>query len=78
MKGGEVLHHVRRLRTLVDRQSCFGGVPVCYYRARLKRHPRVPSKDEIRFHNFVGTAKAASTAPASRLRSKARLSPSEA
>ena len=57
MKGGDVLHHVRRLRALVDRQPRFGGVPVRHHRARLQRDAGVPAKDEIRFHHLVGTGK---------------------
>ena len=57
MKGGDVLHHVRRLRALVDRQPRLGGVPVGHHRARLQRHAGVPSEDEIRFHDLVGAGK---------------------
>ena len=57
MEGRQVLHHVRRLRALVDRQPRLGGVPVGHDRARLQRHPGVPAKDEIRFHHLVGTCK---------------------
>ncbi|OIQ63242.1 hypothetical protein GALL_552170 [mine drainage metagenome] len=57
MKCRDVLHHVRCLRALVDRQPRFGRVPVRHHRARLQRHARVPSKDKIRFHDFVGTGK---------------------
>ena len=57
MKGCDVLHHMRRLRALVDRQPRFGRVPVRHHRARLQRHAGVASKDEIRFHDFVGAGK---------------------
>ena len=57
MERGDVLHHVRRLRALVDRQPRLGGVPVRQHGARLQRHAGVPSKDEIRFHHLVGVGK---------------------
>ena len=57
MKRRDVLHHVRRLRALVDRQPRLGGVPVGHHRARLQRHAGVPAKDEVRFHHLVGIGK---------------------
>ena len=54
MERGDVLHHVRRLRALVDRQPRLGGVPVGDDRARLQRHAGVPSEDEIGFHHRIG------------------------
>ena len=57
MKRRDVLHHVRRLRALVDRQPRLGGVPVGHHRARLQRHAGVPSEDEIRLHHLVGVGK---------------------
>jgi hypothetical protein len=54
MQRGDILHHVRRLGTLVDRQPRLGGVPVGDDRARLQRHTGVPSEDEISFHHGIG------------------------
>ena len=54
MEGRDVLHHVRRLRALIDRQPLIGGIPVGYHRARLQRHAGMPAKDEIRLHHLVG------------------------
>ena len=54
MERGDVLHHVRRLRALVDRQPRLGGVPVGDHRARLQRHAGVPSEDEFGFHDLIG------------------------
>ncbi len=57
MQCRDVLHHMRRLRALVDRQSCLGGVPVGHDRARLQRHAGVPAKDELRLDHLVGAGK---------------------
>ena len=57
MKGGDVLHHVRRLRALIDREPRFGGVPVRHDRARLQRHAGVTAEDELRFHDLIGIGK---------------------
>ncbi len=57
MKCSEILHHVWRLSALIDGKPRFGDIPVRHDRARLQRHAGVPSKDEIRFHDFVGTGK---------------------
>jgi len=57
MQGRDVLHHMRGLRALVDRQPRFGGVPVRHHRAWLQRHPGVPAEDKLRFGNFLGTGK---------------------
>ena len=57
MQCGDVLHHVRRLGALVDRQSRFGGVPVGHHRARLQRHAGVPPKHEFRLRHLVGKRK---------------------
>ena len=54
MQRGDVLHHVRRLGALVDRQPRLGGVPVGDHRARLQRHAGVAPEDEFRFHHLVG------------------------
>ena len=57
MEGRNVLHHVRRLRALIDRQPRFGDVPVRHHRARLQCHAGMPAKDELRFHHLVGAGK---------------------
>ena len=57
MQRRDVLHHVRRLGALVDRQPRLGGVPVGDHRARLQRHAGVPAEDEIRLHHLVGIGK---------------------
>jgi hypothetical protein len=57
MEGCDVLHHVRRLRTLVDGQPLFGNIPVGHHRTGLQRHAGVPPKDEIRLHHLVGAGK---------------------
>jgi len=45
MERRDVLHHVRRLCALVDRELSLGGVPVGHHGARLQGHAGVPSKD---------------------------------
>ena len=57
MQRRNILHHVRRLRALIDRKPRFGGVPVGNHRTRLQRHTGVPPKDEFRFHHLVGASK---------------------
>ena len=57
MQRRDVLHHVRRLRALIDRQPRFRGVPVGDHRARLQRHAGVPAEDEFRLHHLVGIGK---------------------
>ena len=57
MKRRDVLHHVRRLRALVDRQPRLGDVPVGDHRTRLQRHAGMPPEDEFRFHHLVGIGK---------------------
>ena len=54
MQRGDVLHHVRRLGALIDRQPRLGGVPVGDHRARLQRHAGVAAEDEIRLDHLVG------------------------
>ena len=57
MEGRDVLHHVRRLRALVNGQPLFRNVPVGHYRTGLQRHASVPPKDEIRLHHLIGLGK---------------------
>ena len=54
MKRRDILHHVRRLGALVDRQPRLGDVPVGDHRARLQRHAGVTPEHEVRFHHLVG------------------------
>ena len=57
MEGRDVLHHVRRLRALVDRQPRLGDVPVGDHGARLQRDAGMPAEDKFRFHHRVGIGK---------------------
>ena len=57
MQRRDILHHVRRLGTLIDGQPRFRGVPVSHHRARLQCHAGVPSKDKLRLYNLVGVGK---------------------
>ncbi len=57
MKRRDVLHHVRSLRALVNREPHLCGVPVGYHGARLQGHASMPSKDEIGLHDLVGAGK---------------------
>ena len=75
--GPDVLHHMRRLGALVDRQAGPRRLPVGDHRARLQRHAGMPPKTNSASTTSSESANASSTLPASRLRSKARLSPSE-
>ena len=54
MQRRNILHHVWRLRALIDRKPSFRGVPVGDHRARLQRHAGVPSKNEFHLHHLVG------------------------
>jgi hypothetical protein len=54
MECGDVLHHVRGLGALIDRQPGLGDVPVGHHRARFKRNAGVSSEDEIRLDDLVG------------------------
>ena len=57
MQRRDILHHVRRLSALIDRQPRFRGVPVRHHRARLKRHAGVPPENELRLYHLVGLGK---------------------
>ena len=57
MKGGNILHHMRRLGALVDRQPRLGDIPVGDHRAQLQGHAGVAAKEKIRLHHFVGIGK---------------------
>ena len=57
MERRYILHHVRRLRPLVDRKPRLSGVPVGNDRARLQCYAGVPSKNEICFHHLVRGSK---------------------
>ena len=54
VQSRDVLHHVRRLRALINRHPSFSLVPVGEDRARLQCRAGVPAKDEIRFHHLFG------------------------
>ena len=49
----DVLHHMRRLRALIDRQSRLGRIPIGHHGTRLQRHTGMTSEEEVRFHDFV-------------------------
>ena len=57
MQRGDVLHHVRRLRALIDREPRFRGIPVGNDCARLQRHAGVAAEDEIRLDDSIGFGK---------------------
>jgi hypothetical protein len=57
LERGDVLHHVRGLGALIDRQPGLGDVPVGHHRARLQRHAGVPPEHEIRIYDLVGVSK---------------------
>ena len=57
MQRGDVLHHMRRLRALIDREPRLGGIPVGDDGARLQRHAGVAAEDEIRLDHFIGIGK---------------------
>ena len=57
MERRDILHHMRRLRALIDGQPRFRGVPVGYHRARLECHAGVPSENELCLHHLVGFGK---------------------
>ncbi len=54
MEGRDILHHVRRLCALIDREPCLRGIPVGDDRARLQRHAGVTTEDELSLHHLVG------------------------
>ena len=57
MQRRDVLHHVRRLCALIDREPRFRSIPVRHHRPRFQRHSGVPAKDKFRFHNLIGLGK---------------------
>ena len=73
-----ILHHVRRLRALIDRQPCLRCVPIGHHGARLQRDAGMAPENELGFDHLVRFGESRSTSPALWVRSKARLSPSEA
>ena len=54
MLGEQVLHHVRRLRALVDREALLARVPVGDDGARFGGDAGVAAEQEGGFHHFVG------------------------
>ena len=57
VQRGNILHHVRRLATLIDGESRFADVPVGHDRARFQSHPGVPSEDEVSLHHLIRVSK---------------------
>ena len=64
MQGRDVLHHMRRLRALIDREPRFCSVPVGHNSARLQRHAGMAAEDEVGLDHLSDSAKARSTSPA--------------
>ncbi len=54
MLGDDVLHHVRRLRALIDGQALFARIPVGEHGARLQRNAGVAAEHEFRLRDRVG------------------------
>ena len=54
MLGEEILHHVRRLRALIDGQPRLGRVPIGDDGARLVGHAGMATEHERRFHDRIG------------------------
>ena len=57
MQGGDVLHHVRRLRALIDREPRLGDIPVGHDGARLERHASVSAEDKVGLDDLVRLGK---------------------
>ena len=55
--GKQVLHHVRRLGALIDRETLVARVPIGDDRARLHGHAGVPAEAERGFNHRVGLRK---------------------
>ena len=58
MLGEQVLHHVRRLRAVIDGEALLARIPVGHHRARLVAHAGVAAEAERRLDHFVGFGKA--------------------
>ncbi len=58
MLGEQVLHHVRRLRALVDSEALFARIPVGHDGARLVADAGVAAEYECRLDHRVGVFKA--------------------
>ena len=56
MLGEQVLHHVRRLRALIDGQARLGRIPVRDDGARLVGHAGMAAEHEGRFHDRIGVS----------------------
>ena len=54
MLGEQVLHHVRRLRRVIDGHALLGRVPVGDHRAALVAHAGVAAEVECRLDDLVG------------------------
>ena len=55
--GEQVLHHVRRLRALIDREALLARVPVGHDRARLVGHAGVAAEAERGLDDCIGVRK---------------------
>ena len=55
--GKQVLHHVRRLRALIDRETLLARVPIGHDRARLVGHAGVAAEAERGFDDRIGLRK---------------------
>ena len=53
----DILHHMRRLGALIDRQALIARIPVGQHRARLQRHAGVAAENELGLNHFVGPGK---------------------
>ncbi len=58
VERSNVLHHVRRLSALVDREPRLGDVPVGDHGARLQRDAGVPAEDKLRLRAASESANA--------------------
>ena len=74
MLGEQVLHHVRRLRAVIDGEPLLAGIPVGDDGARLVGDAGMAAEYEGRLDDRVGSAKALSGRRSAAL--EARLSPS--
>src|SRR5437868_15254837 len=53
MLGKQVLHHMRRLGPLIDREARLAGIPVGHDGARLVGHPGVAAEPERRLNDRI-------------------------
>ena len=57
MTRENILHHVGRLRSLVNSEQVFGGVVVCQNTARFVGHTSVSAELINFFHHHIGLGK---------------------